>query len=345
MRRRLLFLVLPSALACHDTERGALAGGSPTAPSYTLGEDATAGRISYLPLPNGLSEVSAVAINATGWILGTGSDNAGCHRIVLWSPRGSVETLPFCAAPSDINARNQVTGSVTVGGQERAFVWTPAKGLRELGSLNGTWSRAVAINDSGWVVGASGQVGVSQTGFVYTPGLGMRDLSQLAGTTVPEARAVNVRGEVLADEEGPPLASIIWHPVTGTRQLPPHLPDLYNRGRGHALNDLGEATGIGPYDWFNDLRTLKWPASGAPQLLRVWMRCIGLTYGTRIAEDGSVLGARYDCLDTRHVNYLWTSAHGTRFLTNYDQCWANDLSPSGKRAVGGCPGGPVVWDF
>lgn len=186
---------------------------------------------------------------------------------------------------------------------------------------------------------------MSQTGFVYIPGVGMRDLSQLTGTTVPEARAVNVRGEVLADEEGAPLASIIWHPVTGTRQLPPHLPDLFNRGRGYALNDQGEATGIGPYDWFNDLRTLKWPASGAPQLLRVWMRCIGVTYGTRIAEDGSVLGARYDCLDTRHVNYLWTSAHGTRFLTNHDQCSASDLSPSGKRAVGGCPAGPVVWDF
>lgn len=345
MRRKVSLVVLPLVLACEGREAKAPEPGLPTAPALAVGDDATIGRVTYLPTPPGVANVEAVAINAIGWIVGSGVDNAGCTRIVLWSPRGSVEVLPPCATPVDINGRNLVTGNVTVAGAQRAFLWTPGKGLLDLGSLNGTWSRAAAINDSGWVVGASGQFGVSQTGFVYIPGQGMRDLSALAGTATIEARAVNQRGEVLADERGPPLASIVWHPVTGVRQLPPYQAGLFNPGRAFDLNDSGEAAGYGPYDPFNDLRTLKWPAAGAPQLLRVWMRCMGWTYGQRVAKDGSVLGARYDCLDSRDVPYLWTSTHGTRFLTDYLRCTARDLSPSGKRAVGNCPSGPITWDF
>jgi probable HAF family extracellular repeat protein len=83
----------------------------------------------------------------------------------------------------------------------RAFLWTQATGMQDLGVLSGAnSSRALGINDMGVVVGAS----TSSSGdraFIWTKETGMRDLNGAAPVNFDavfvEAHAINKRGQIL----------------------------------------------------------------------------------------------------------------------------------------------------
>jgi probable HAF family extracellular repeat protein len=83
----------------------------------------------------------------------------------------------------------------------RAFLWTQASGMQDLGVLpGGNSSRALGINDMGAVVGTS----TSSSGdraFIWTKQAGMRDLNSAApmslGVVFVEAHAINNTGQIL----------------------------------------------------------------------------------------------------------------------------------------------------
>lgn len=93
-----------------------------------------------------------------------------------------------------INALGQVvgfTGPKLDSTDSRAFAWTTATGMVDLGTLGGTYAQAVAINDAGFVTG-NAQLPASSIGgiqvshaFIYQPfAVGiekMRDLGTLGG--------------------------------------------------------------------------------------------------------------------------------------------------------------------
>jgi probable HAF family extracellular repeat protein len=93
-----------------------------------------------------------------------------------------------------INALGQVvgfSGPKRDGNDSRAFAWTTATGMFDLGTLGGTYAQAVAINDAGVVTG-NAQIVASSVGgiqvshaFIYRPFAvgpeGMRDLGTLGG--------------------------------------------------------------------------------------------------------------------------------------------------------------------
>ena len=102
----------------------------------------------------------------------------------------------------------------------RAFLWTQATGMQDLGVLpGGNSSRALGINDMGAVVGTS----TSSSGdraFVWTQQAGMRDLNSAAasvtlGVVFVEAQAINYTGQILVMGE--------WYArvTTGVAKLPP----------------------------------------------------------------------------------------------------------------------------
>jgi probable HAF family extracellular repeat protein len=83
----------------------------------------------------------------------------------------------------------------------RAFLWTQAAGMQDLGVLpGGDSSRALGINDMGAVVGSS----TSSSGdraFIWTEQEGMTDLNSAAsvasGVVFFEADAINNAGQIL----------------------------------------------------------------------------------------------------------------------------------------------------
>jgi probable HAF family extracellular repeat protein len=103
--------------------------------------------------------------------------------------------------PNAVNNRGMVVGtSYTYGNAEsRPFAWTRAGGMVDLGSLGGPFGEAVAVSESGVVVGYSytaGDISYSHP-FVWTRETGMMDLGVLGDGNSGVATAVNDDGVVV----------------------------------------------------------------------------------------------------------------------------------------------------
>lgn len=84
--------------------------------------------------------------------------------------------------------------SDTPGIESHAFFWSQTRGMQDLGSLGGWFSRANGLNDQGWVSGVSRVADGSRHAFVYRPGHGMVDLGPgIAGD-------INNRGVVIGSQ-------------------------------------------------------------------------------------------------------------------------------------------------
>ena len=107
-------------------------------------------------------------INEVGQIVGDSSFGLSEARIpvthaALFS-NGNVQDLGFLKAggnfsrANDINASGQVVGfssSTRDGEKSRAFLWTAATGMIDIGTLGGAFAQAYAINDAGFITGAA----------------------------------------------------------------------------------------------------------------------------------------------------------------------------------------------
>ena len=100
---------------------------------------------------------------------------------------------PWGGVARDVNDVGQVVGDVFIGERNtRAYLWTRAGGLIDLGTLGGATSKAYAINDAEQVVGDSANATGVQRAFLWTAAGGLIDLGSLGG--IPSGtRAINAR--------------------------------------------------------------------------------------------------------------------------------------------------------
>lgn len=147
------------------------------------------------------------AINATGQVAGTSWTPASEEHAVLFA-EGAVTDLGRFASQAPrswgmgINDAGQVVGMSSSGTRawQRAFVWTAATGLVDLGWLpdpkNHQHAFAYDINNSGQVVGMS-----NGRAFLWTAATGMLDLNNLipkrSGWTLERGYAVNDAGWIV----------------------------------------------------------------------------------------------------------------------------------------------------
>lgn len=121
-----------------------------------------------------------------------------------------------------VNGRGDVVGQSTVNGQTRAFLWTANGGMRNLGTLGGATSVALAINDAGQVVGWSLNSAGRRRAFLWTAGGGMIDLGGFPGPNPSSmAFAINnaghIVGQAYSDSAG--SAAFLWTPGSGLVSL------------------------------------------------------------------------------------------------------------------------------
>jgi probable HAF family extracellular repeat protein len=86
----------------------------------------------------------------------------------------------------DVSGGN-VVGNATDAGNPRAFLWTAADGMQDLGTLGGCCSSAAAVS-GGNVVGESLTSAGSTHAFLWTAAGGMQDLGTLAGPSAEPRR-------------------------------------------------------------------------------------------------------------------------------------------------------------
>jgi 6-phosphogluconolactonase len=116
------------------------------------------------------------------------------------------------SAAYSINNAGQVTGSLSTAtcpinfpfsptclGNTHAFLYTGA-GLKDIGTLGGTYSEGTSINNQGEIAGISTVANGATHLFLYAQGH-MHDLGTAAGQTFVSA-ALNDRGEILASTAG-----------------------------------------------------------------------------------------------------------------------------------------------
>jgi uncharacterized membrane protein len=148
----------------------------------------------------GNCHVYATALNDSGVVVGSYGCGAGFNQPFRWTEEGGIELVEPPAGSSetflnDVNDAGQIVGSATIG-QLRAFLLDHGEYTMLPSDLPYGSSQALAINDSGMVVGHR-HIDVDgdfrTNAFVWTREGGFVDLG-LMGETETVARDVNTVG-------------------------------------------------------------------------------------------------------------------------------------------------------
>jgi probable HAF family extracellular repeat protein len=188
--KTLCFLVLVAAAAFGDpiytiASLGGLGGATASSPSST-----------------------GYAINNSGSVAGWGQNSSGVAQAFA-SNTGGLTGLPLGSGTESyaygINDAGTAVGNTYIGGQSHATVWTAA-GSTVLGAN----TYAMAVNNSGEVVGSNGEAMVVIDGQVQS-------LATLAGVEWSSGYGINNAGEVVGDGElaNGTFRGMIWSPQGG----------------------------------------------------------------------------------------------------------------------------------
>ena len=172
-----------------------------------------------------LSEANGM--NDDGAVVGLSYTSSYMQHAFLWTQSGGMQDLTpdvtsiGGAAATGINATNEVVGYYFPNGTRLpiGFSWTQAGGLENIGPAG---TLALAVNDSGMVVGQSPNAQGFKHAFSYTTGGGMKDLGTLGGTA-SSALAVNnlgwVVGTSLTSGKTGLLHAFLWTPSGGMQDF------------------------------------------------------------------------------------------------------------------------------
>jgi probable HAF family extracellular repeat protein len=256
---------------------------------------------------------------------------------ILWGKDGSLTDLGTLggneSVANDVNSGGEVagvalntipdpyTGFFLIPGatQARAFRWTESKGMQDLGTLGGTDSAAVFINERGQINGWSFTHNIPNSvqtlcggniptmdPFFWENGK-MTDLGSLGGTC-GQSNGLNNRGQVAGV---PNLAGdlkchpFLWNKIGGMRDLGTLGGDS---GVATYLNDAGEVVGVA------DLPGAQGCDGPEPHHAFFWKNGVMTDLGTidgdpcsvarGINSSGRVVGAATDCSHQLNA-FLW----------------------------------------
>jgi probable HAF family extracellular repeat protein len=277
-------------------------------------------------LPGGTYS-KATRINAHGDVVGSSAATAGppnsqpVHAFVQFAdgPLTRIDGTSYASAATSINDEGVVVGWViaTNGAPKRAFRWTAAGGMTDLGTMGGAYAEATDINEDGWVVGLSSFSGNGGFGELTTHGF-VRNPTTGAMTMLPTPPSyplifpsrINdsgiIVGTVYAQVEFPVGSqAVVW--AAGTHQVAT-LPGSFSAALD--INATGDIAGTAYLT--AGIRPVRW--SGPSHTSTDLGSLDGYaTYGYGISDDGTVVG-----MSTRkgggNAPFMWTASGGMQRL-------------------------------
>jgi len=121
-----------------------------------------------------------------------------------------------------INDLGEIVGaSVAPGFATHAVLWSAAGVIQDLGTLGGSNSEAIDINNSGQVIGRSQTTGNAATHFFrWSSGTGMQDLNAMVNAAITSVVEINDAGQIIGTyTTGGQSHAFLYTPTTGLRDL------------------------------------------------------------------------------------------------------------------------------
>ncbi len=222
------------------------------------------GSLLELPKPEGKIDTCGSDINdsrqVVGWLRDMTDDQNVRYYATLWDTNGDITSLgggdELWSRAVAINSAGQVVWMremPLLGGVQRAYLWEKTRGSIELALLDGTiWNAASCINDSGIIVGSSGDHAVvwgSDGKIVLDLGIGVacgiNRNGQIVGAISHRAVLWNPDGSIAADLAmlaGPSIFSAAWD-----------------------INDSGLVVGAAGYDQYQNMEAVLWEPVPVPE--------------------------------------------------------------------------------
>ncbi|MCD2517215.1 PKD domain-containing protein [Massilia sp. G4R7] len=251
---------------------------------------------------------------------------AGYRVVNLGS--GDLSALP------KINAKGQVAFSLWDGAASHGYFFDGER-VRDIGTLGGSDTVALGLNDAGQVAGGSFTAAGGERAFVWSAGGGMLDLGVLPGAGNSRAQAINRHGVVTGYAEGvpstPPLA-FRWSRTDGMTSLGALAPDAGGASFGAALNDAGLIAGAADTASF-DRHAFAWTATRGLADIDT----LGSSFSDVVAVGarGEVAGSRVPAGNALlYRAFLWTPGGGMRDLgaAGAAESFALAMSPGARIA-------------
>jgi probable HAF family extracellular repeat protein len=271
----------------------------------------------------------------------------------LWTQAGGMQDLGTITGSqnsiaSGISQLGEVVGVDIVGTTATPFRWTSKAGMQGLPGFGSVSSEALAVNDSGEIIGDYYPNGGSDTrAFIWTPIGGLQDLGTLGGS-IADVGGINQSGQVVgySDTSSGAGHGFLWTKSGGMQDLGTFIPAainddglmagsqttakgqqtaaLWNKGRvtllcpgvATAINNLGQVTGA-KYTPHTDQQAFIWnPGGGGIQLLPMLPGALA-SFGQGINNSGEVAGwSLGNNNDPIEQAFIWTPTGGTQNIGN-----------------------------
>jgi len=184
----------------------------------------------------------------------------------------------------------------------RAFLWSPATGIQDLGTLYFD-SGATGVNNLGEVVGFSGDPGGASRAFLWSPSMGMVSLGTLGGD-YSHAHGINDAQLVVGSTStsgGTDSVPFLWTQSSGMQPLDGVV------GGAMAVNNSGQVVGF-CCGYQDSTHAFVWSQESGFQDLGVLPGFDG-SFASAISDNGQVVGTLLSYTKDWHA-FRWTAAAG-----------------------------------